>query len=316
MFSDQFEIIENNKDHIQYRHIKIETEEFNRYIVKSIFDDQNLYKYVTNDIPEDNIEVFRQQYPIAQLINLIKDYKKEYIASFVSKDIKKKICKDKKAKYNGEIIDVTRDDWEEKFECYLKDNITGYDVIAEIILAKIIEEKFNADVFITKLATITSNNMKAFGIDTLNYNPETSTMFFGESKLTNDIDLGIREHEIDSILMEFKLNEECKLFALRGKTMRCKNEIAKEMVVFGKKMTIKKNFSLMELNKMDIPFNIALVYFIAHGDKYDYDYITEKISKFREKINFENITIYCITLPLKDKNDFKKKIDEVIKIYE
>ena len=48
----------------------------------------------------------------------------------------------------------------EHFDAFLNDRINGYDVIAEIILSKILEEYLEADVFVTKLGLTTNTNMK------------------------------------------------------------------------------------------------------------------------------------------------------------
>lgn len=315
MFKEQFEIIENDSNHIQYKHININSKDFNRYIVKSIFEDNELYKYVTNDIEKDE-EEFGNIYPIKQLIHLVKNLKKEYISEYLPIDLKKKLCKELKAKYNGKVIDVKKQDWQEKFQVYLDENMTGYDVVAEIIMSKIIEDKFNANVFVTKLAQVTNNNMKVFGIDTVHYNENTNTMFFGESKLTNNVDLGINQHKAELILMDYKMNEECKLFALRKNDIRCKDKIVHDIVRFGKKLTSEENLSILRIKKEDSTFDIAIVYFIAHGDKYDYDYVTSRINNFRKKIKFKDISVFCVTLPIKDKNDFIKQVQEVISEYE
>ena len=52
------------------------------------------------------------------------------------------------------------------------------------------------------------------------------------------------------------------------------------------------------------------------GEKYDYDFITNKVNNFRKKIHLKDIEIYCVTLPIKDKNDFIKRVEEVIVEYE
>lgn len=315
MFSSQFKIIEDDSDHIQYKHIKIDEDEFNKYIVKSIFEDKDLYKYVTNflDEPEDEL---KRLFPIKQLIGLIRNLKKEYIRDNVPTAIKKKICKSKKAKFFGVEIDTKKDDWEEKFDQYLENNISGYDVVAEIILSKIIEEKFGANVFVTKLAQATSRNMKVFGMDTVHFNESTNTMYYGESKLTNNIDYGLQEHIDELDLIDFKINEECQLLAQFENNMRCNEIIKKEATDFGIKLTVKKVLSFLKLKKEEKPYNVALVFFVAHGEEFDYDYVTTKIKSFREKIHLSDIAVNCVTLPIKDKNDFIKRVEEVISEYE
>ena len=74
--------------------------------------------------------------------------------------------------------------------------------------------------------------------------------------------------------------------------------------------------SILKIKKEDLAFNIAIVYFIAHGEEFDYDYVTRKIKDFRKKIKLKNITVYCVTLPIKNKEDFIKKVEEVISEYE
>lgn len=315
MFFDQFEIVESDLSHIQYRHINIDDGDFNKIIIKSLFEDKDLYKYVTN-YSEERFKQIEVEFPIKQLISLIKNLKKEYIKDCVPTKIKKKVCKELRAKLDGVVIDTKKSDWETKFNAYLDNNITGYDVLAEIILSKIIEDRFGADVFVTKLAQTTNTNMKVFGIDTLHYNSSENTMFFGESKLTNSVELGIQQHTAELLLMDYKLNEECKLITLRENDIRCKLDIVHEITKFGRKLTINDNLSILKIKKEDLAFNIAIVYFIAHGEEFDYELITKKIKDFRKKIKFKDITVYCVTLPIKNKEDFIKKVEEVISEYE
>lgn len=315
MFFDQFEIVESDLSHIQYRHINIDDGDFNKIIIKSLFEDKDLYKYVTN-YSEERFKQIEVEFPIKQLISLIKNLKKEYIKDCVPTKIKKKVCKELRAKLDGVVIDTKKSDWETKFNAYLDNNITGYDVLAEIILSKIIEDRFGADVFVTKLAQTTNTNMKVFGIDTLHYNSSENTMFFGESKLTNSVELGIQQHTAELLLIDYKLNEECKLITLRENDIRCKLDIVHEITKFGRKLTINDNLSILKIKKEDLAFNIAIVYFIAHGEEFDYELITKKIKDFRKKIKFKDITVYCVTLPIKNKEDFIKKVEEVISEYE
>lgn len=315
MFFDQFEIVESDLSHIQYRHINIDDGDFNKIIIKSLFEDKDLYKYVTN-YSEERFKQIEVEFPIKQLISLIKNLKKEYIKDCVPTKIKKKVCKELRAKLDGVVIDTKKSDWETKFNAYLDNNITGYDVLAEIILSKIIEDRFGADVFVTKLAQTTNTNMKVFGIDTLHYNSNENTMFFGESKLTNSVELGIQQHTAELLLMDYKLNEECKLITLHENDIRCKLDIVHEITKFGRKLTINDNLSILKIKKEDLAFNIAIVYFIAHGEEFDYELITKKIKDFRKKIKFKDITVYCVTLPIKNKEDFIKKVEEVISEYE
>lgn len=315
MFFNQFEIIDKDLSHIQYRHIKINEESFNKIIIKSLFEDKDLYRYVTN-YSEERVKQIEVDFPIKQLISLIKNLKKEYIKDCVPTQIKKKVCKELKAKLDGVIIDTKKSDWETKFNEYLDNDITGCDVLAEIILSKIIETRFGADVFVTKLAQTTNTNMKVFGIDTLHYNSKKNTMFFGESKLTNSVELGIQQHTAELLLMDYKLSEECKLITLRENDIRCKLGVVQEITKFGRKLILNDNLSILNLKKEDLAFNIAIVYFIAHGEEFDYDLITKKIKNFRKKIKFKDIKVYCVTLPIKNKEDFIQKVEEVINEYE
>ena len=315
MFSKQFMIIEDDKNHIQYKHLRINDDEFNKYIIKSIFEDKELYKYVTNFLDEP-VEEIKRLFPIKQLIRLIKNLKKEYIRDNIPREIKKKMCKSGKVKIFGKEIDTSKKDWEEKFNQYLDNNITGYDVVAEIILSKVIEERFNANVFVTKLAQATSMNMKVFGMDTVHFNEETNTMYYGESKLTNSIDLGLQQHINELDLIDFKINEECQLLAQFNNNMRSSEKVKNKVTNFGIKMTVDKTLSFLKLKKEEKPYSVALVFFVAHGEKYDYDFITNKVNAFREKINVKDIEINCVTLPIKNKNDFIKRVEEVILEYE
>ena len=170
--------------------------------------------------------------------------------------------------------------------------------------------------FVTKLAQTTSRNMKVFGIDTVHFNEKTNTMFYGESKLTNNIDLGLQQHTDELDLMDFKMNEECQLLAQRYNDIRSSEKIKRKFAEFGMKTTINKTLSFFNLKKEEKLYNVALVFFVAHGEKYDYEFITNKVNEFRKKINFKDIEINCVTLPIKNKNDFIKRVEEMIIEYE
>ena len=158
--------------------------------------------------------------------------------------------------------------------------------------------------------------MKVFGIDTVHFSPLNNMFYFGESKLTNNIDLGISQHSSEILLIDYKINEECKLISLHENDIRCKETIVYNITRFGRDLTISENLSFMKLKKENQLFGISIVYFVAHGENYDYDFVTKKVEKFRKKIKLKDIKVYFVTLPIKDKNDFVKCVEEVIAEYE
>lgn len=306
-FINQFKCNDDDSSHIQFEHIDINNDNFQKKIIKYIFEDKLLYKYVTNYSAE-RMKTIESEYPLNQLINLLKNLKKEYISEFITEDIQKKLCKKMNKK-----IDTRRKDWKEYFDAFLNDRINGYDVIAEIILSKILEEYLEADVLVTKLGLTTNTNMKVFGIDVLHYNTEKNLLIFGESKFTNTIDLGIEQHLDEIELLDYKLTCESKLFANFENNIRGIDEIKYKFSNFGRKLTLT---SINSLEQTKTPFNIGVAFFISHGDVYDYKIISKKIKKIKNKIKIKNIQIYLITLPVKSKADFIDVIKEVIKEYE
>lgn len=306
-FINQFKCNDEDSVHTQFEHIDIDADKFQKKIIKYIFEDKLLYKYVTNYSAE-RMENIESEYPIKQLINLLKNLKKEYISEFIPEDIQKKLCRKMTKK-----IDTRKTDWKERFNKFLKDRINGYDVIAEIILSKIIEEYLDADVFVTKLGLTTNTNMKVFGIDVLHYNLVKNLLIFGESKFTNTIDLGVEQHIDEIELLDYKLTCESKLFANFENNIRGTDEIKCKFSDFGRKLTLA---SVNSLEQTEIPFNIGVAFFISHGDIYDYQIVSKKIKKIKNKIKIKNIQIYLITLPVKSKDDFIDVIKEVIKEYE
>ena len=301
------------KEHFQFNHIMISEEEFYSLFVNSIFEDEYLYRYLTefdvNDMVNYNIE---SEQIVDLLIGFIINLKKEYILQTVPIELRKQYCRTLNAKLNGKIIDVTQSDWEEKFETYLNNNLNGVDVIAEIILSKILEEKFNAEILISKLALTTNQNSKVFGIDTLHYSSNENALYLGESKFTNNVNLGVNQHKAELLLLDYKVKEEIKLMYTKIKTIRGNEEVKQKMLALSKKVigTNKNIISLLEENEIS---KIYIAFFIMHGEEYDYDLVEEELNTLREHFNFENIQPIYITLPIISKLRIAEKIKEKIK---
>lgn len=301
------------KEHYQFNHVKIEETEFYDLFINSIFEDEYLYKYLT-EYDENEIVLFNIKHDeiLEVLIGFIINLKKEYIMQNIPIELRKEYCKMLKAKIDGHEIDVNRENWEIEFQKYLDNNINGVDVIAEITLSKILEKKFGADVLISKLALSTNQNSKVFGIDTVHYSEPEDALYLGESKFTKNIELGVNQHKAELLLLDYKIKEEIKLMFTKSKTIRGTNEIIKKFIVLSQKIINNKMNLDMLLKENDIS-KIYISFFIMHGEEYDYDMVEEKINELRIKYNFENFIPIYITLPIISKEKITEKIEEKIK---
>lgn len=301
------------KEHYQFNHIKIEETEFYDLLIDSIFEDEYLYKYLTeydaNEIASFDI---KSSEIIEMLIGFIINLKKEYIMQNIPIELRKEYCKILKAKIDGHEIDVMQENWEIEFQKYLDNNINGVDIISEITLSKILEEKFGADVLISKLALSTNQNSKVFGIDTVHYSNSENALYLGESKFTKNIELGVNQHKAELLLLDYKIQEEIKLMFTKAKTIRGNNEIIKKFIGLSKKI-INNNMNMEMLLKENDISKIYISFFIMHGEEYDYEIVEEKISELRKKYSFENFIPIYITLPIISKEKITEKIEEKIK---
>lgn len=303
----------NTKEHYQFNHIKIEEKEFYDLLIKSIFEDEYLYKYLTQ-YDENEIILFniKSNEIVEILIGFIINLKKEYIMQNISTELRKEYCKMLKARIDGHEIDVNKEDWEIEFQKYLDNNVNGVDIIAEITLSKILESKFGADVLISKLALSTNQNSKVFGIDTVHYSESENALYLGESKFTKNIESGVNQHKAELLLLDYKIKEEIKLMFTKSKTIRGKDEIIKKFIGLSQKIINNKMNLEMLLKENDIS-KIYISFFIMHGEKYDYDMVEEKINELKEKYNFENFIPIFITLPIISKEKIVEKVEEKIK---
>lgn len=304
---------EKTKEHYQFNHIKIQEDEFYDLFVNSIFGDEYLYKYLTeydeNEIISFNI---KSSEIIEILIGFIINLKKEYILQNIPEELRKEYCKALKAKVDNHEIDVAQPNWEIEFQKYLDNNINGIDVIAEITLSKILEEKFGANVLISKLALSTNQNAKVFGIDTVHYSDDENALYLGESKFTKNIESGSKQHKAELLLLDYKIKEEIKLMFTKSKAIRRCNETINKFITLSQKiMTNKMNMEML-LKEGDIS-KIYIAFFIMHGEEYDYNLVEEKMSQLRQQYNFENFIPIYITLPIISKEKISKKIEEKIK---
>lgn len=300
------------KEHYQFNHLKINEEEFYSLFVESIFDDEYLYKYLTEYDANDMICFNIQSSEIVDLlIGFIVNLKKEYIMQSVPYELRKCYCQMLKAKVDGKEIDVTQSDWENKFQIYLNNNINGVDVIGEIVLSKILEEKFGADILISKLALSTNQNSKVFGIDTVHYSSQENALYLGESKLTTNIVLGINQHKAELLLLDYKIKEEIKLMFTKAKSIRGDDDLKNKFISLSRKV-INSNKSMLALLEEQEILKIYIAFFIMHGEDYDYDVVEKKLDELRNKYKFKDFIPIYITLPIISKQKIVEKIDEKI----
>lgn len=220
--------------------------------------------------------------------------------------------------FKKEIIDILKEEHSHKYNKIgnLVLRLDKIGKIGEYLFTSILWEYFHFDCIIPKVHLSTDPNMNVYGIDTLFYSSQEKLLLFGESKLTNNIDNGVKLIRESLINYERQIVDEYRLVLsnrIYKKSLNKFHELYGDITE--RCINIHEFIDMAKIKKIGIPI------FIAHGREKDIAHIMKKISSI-EKIDFFGIeTIYYfISLPIINKDKlvtiFTEKIRERRSYYE
>jgi hypothetical protein len=189
--------------------------------------------------------------------------------------------------------------------------------MGEYIFYLVLANYFKFDCIIPKVQLTTDHNMSVYGIDSVFYSSQKDLLLFGESKLTKNIDNGIKL--INSSLKEYErqITDEYTLVFSNRLIKKILNN--KFLERYGN--MIEASIDLKDfINKANIKI-IGIPIFIAHGHDNDVSLIFSKLNNIKKKKYFGLTTYYYIIfVPIVNKNKlcitWTKKVREKREWYE
>lgn len=182
--------------------------------------------------------------------------------------------------------------------------------IGEYLFSHILWEYFKFDCIIPKVHLSTDPNMNVYGIDTIFYSSSEDLLMFGESKLTKNINNGVKlikkslNNYEEQLVDEYRLVLNNRIYKnLRYRFDEIYGEISERCV------NIYEFIEEAKIQKIGIPI------FIAHGNEKEINEIIKAITSIKKRDFFGLKTIYYfISLPIISKDElitiFTAKIRE------
>lgn len=173
--------------------------------------------------------------------------------------------------------------------------------IGEYTFHLLLTNYFKLHCIIPKFRCTTDRNMSVFGIDTLYLNPATHTIYFGESKVSKNLDNAIKLVNRSLQDYEEQIYEEYKLVLSNDEAFHLSAEFIE---IFKEHTDVCISFS--EFIKAANIDNICIPIFLAHGnDKYSNkieDFLHQMNQRIKKRDFFGLNTSYLlISLPIIDK---------------
>lgn len=179
--------------------------------------------------------------------------------------------------------------------------------IGEYIFNIILDSYFNLDCIIRKFTLNTSRNVSVYGIDTVHCSLKDKTLFFGESKMVDNIDNGILLIEKSLSSYEAQISEE--YYTIKNNSFSRSDAFLK---VFGDDLDHCLNFTSLigraGINKIGIPL------FISHGGKFNTENVFSKMRAINQNKVFGLDTVYyLISVPVISKEKLRDAFVNVIR---
>jgi hypothetical protein len=188
--------------------------------------------------------------------------------------------------------------------------------IGEYLFNSLLWNYFNFDCIIPKVHLTTDRNMSVYGIDCLFYSSHDDLLLFGESKLTVNLDNGVKLIKESLKQYESQISEEYEL-VLSNRFYKNNLHIFNDKYgdYVEQSINIKEFINLAKIKKIGIPV------FIAHGQEVDAEVIFDKFLSIKKNKMFGLQTeYYFISIPVMNKSKlitiFTKKIREKRDWYE
>lgn len=179
--------------------------------------------------------------------------------------------------------------------------------IGEYIFNIILDSYFNLDCIIRKFTLNTSRNVSVYGIDTVHCSLKDKTLYFGESKMVDNIDNGVSLIKKSLNSYEAQISEE--YYTIKNNSFVRSDAF---LNIFGDDLNHCLNFSaLIErtgINRIGIPI------FISHGGKYETEEIFSKMKTIKQVEMFGlDTTYYLISVPVISKEKFREAFVSIIR---
>lgn len=174
----------------------------------------------------------------------------------------------------------------------------SFGVFGEMLFYNMVENILSKKLLLSKVQFITAPNTNAHGSDGIFCNEDEKILYFGESKFTVDLGLGITQAlaSMEECLSRIKLDKDFML--IQGKSL--KNG-------YGKLITVDT------INE----YKCKILIFLLHGAEIDYNQIVQRVeeskAKFEKKMNGLEFTI--ISFPIYDKEHLKGSIAKGVENY-
>ena len=149
--------------------------------------------------------------------------------------------------------------------------------------------------------------MSVYGIDTLHCSLSEHTFYFGESKMVEGLDNGIKL--ICKSLKEYEAQISKEYYTIKNNNINKNDDF---MEVFNS--SLKRCLSFTDLIKTASLTTIGIPIFIAHGGEYETKEVFEKMSTIPQNNLFGLETKYfLITVPIISKTKFRDAFIKVIR---
>lgn len=292
---DNFKVYKDDDNHFSFIRLDITNKEvFYKGLAQFIIDERNLLNYIQNkkDITfspsiQNYVSIFKR------LITFIDEENEEI-----------KVADDDLEKILAEEFESFRND---KGELTIRLSKIGR--IGEYIFHIFLNDYFQFDCIIPKVALTTDKNMSIYGIDELFFCSESNMLFFGESKVSIRLENGIALVNKSLQGYEKEIKDEFLLCLSESQIKICN---LPDEIVNGIQTSISfEQFALKaHLKQIGVPI------FICHGEDVEPKQILKemgaKVNK-RRILGFDTNYI-CISLPIINKETFFEYLTGAIKV--
>lgn len=266
-------------------HLNINSDLFYDEMIEFFFSEEKILGYISN---KTNI-VFQAKHE--QFVSLYKS-----LSIFIDDENLKIDIKDLKKELSNYI----------NWETYTKDELLTLrrdkiGKVGEYILHNILADYFKFSCVLPKLSLKTNKNMSVYGIDVVFWSVENEMLLFGESKVSKNLDNGIRLINDSLSKYEHQIFEEYRTLLSNQLLNLNLPDSIKEYI--GNAINFKKFITIANIKTIGIPI------FIMNGNDINVEEILNKLNKLNKiQIQDLNIKYYIINLPIIDKNIFQSKI--------
>ena len=285
---DKFTVYKETEAH-QFRYITIGETSFYEDFASYLLDFEMIKRHATVNLGIDEELTIDDYNEIYNRLIAFADFEKIYSAANIDQAIAdvldEELIKEK--------ADLRKDKWGR---------------IGEYIFNIILDSYFNLDCIVRKFALHTSPNMSVYGIDTVHCSLKDRTLFFGESKMVESLDNGVKL--IIESLKSYEAQIAKEYYTIRNNNFRRNNEFL-ELFEY----SMKRCLDFSSFIKATGIVKLCVPVFVSHGGTYSPEEVFKKLRKIPMKQLFNLETqYYFISVPIIDKNKFREAFINVIRL--